>query len=207
MQSLADYARSIRDIKLIPRKEKADFPLKKPGFWAVSRKVPGGWDKLPNPPRSVIVPPELEDLWKVVSEIEIFHPERVFQAPRNSWQTANTDTWLAISVNEKLLHSDFEKDGAHLYLRDVYVLAMNAAHGVIAVDTHRERLGWIGYFRWNEEHPMSKAGYPVVAHSFREWLERTVEAGPDVLYWQEKGFKDLGSAIPNDPNYKGPRSG
>jgi hypothetical protein len=44
-------------------------------------------------------------------------------------------------------------------------------------------------------------GFPVVAHSFSEWLERTLAAGPDVLYWEREDFVDLGPAKGDGDDY------
>jgi hypothetical protein len=45
---------------------------------------------------------------------------------------------------------------------------------------------------------------PIVANTFTEWLERTLDHGPDAdcFYWQKDDFIDLGPAIPGDPNYR-----
>ena len=45
---------------------------------------------------------------------------------------------------------------------------------------------------------------PIVANSFTDWLERTLDHGPDVdcFYWELPEFVDLGPAIPNDPSYR-----
>lgn len=74
--------------------------------------------------------------------------------------------------------------------------------GLIAIDTHEERFGWIGHY-WYES-DLSCGGFPVVAHSFTEWLERTLASGPDIRYWEREDFVDLGPAIPGDPNYHSP---
>ena len=45
---------------------------------------------------------------------------------------------------------------------------------------------------------------PVIAKSFSEWLERTLDAGPLITngYWEEPGFDDYGSALEGDPCYE-----
>ena len=47
-------------------------------------------------------------------------------------------------------------------------------------------------------------GMPIIAHSFEEWLARTLAVGPESQcpYWEMPGFNDLGPAIPNDPYYQ-----
>lgn len=118
----------------------------------------------------------------------------------NGWRIITTDYWLFDNVNETLVHG-FESGGVD-YLEKVFVLAHSERTGLVAIDTHPERYGWISYF-WYEI-SLDYGGFPVVAHSFREWLERTIAAGPDEIYWQNENFQDLGPALPGDPNYHGP---
>lgn len=44
----------------------------------------------------------------------------------------------------------------------------------------------------------------MIAQSIYEWLERTLNHGPNAErpYWREKSFKDYDPVIPADPYYK-----
>lgn len=110
---------------------------------------------------------------------------------RNGWIFVNKDLVYG-NVNEMLLHGMTE--GADPYLNSVYVIGENAVTGFLGVDLNPGRFGWIGFYWF--DYDLSEAGFPVVAHSFSEWLEKTIKSGPDVRYWERDDFTGLGTAIP-----------
>ena len=119
------------------------------------------------------------------------------------WRIYYTDSLLCESdnVNKRLVGS--VEEGGLEYFTDEYLFASSSLRGTdyLGIDLHPERFGWIGNF-WYEGN-LAEGNFPVVAHSFTEWLERTLDAGPDATchYWEMPDFKDMGPAIPNDPNY------
>ncbi|HYC71210.1 MAG TPA: hypothetical protein VEB66_08395 [Opitutaceae bacterium] len=162
-------------------------------------KTPQGTEA--RPLKHALVPPDLREFRAQVKSVALFPPPPNSPPKPNGWTIPSTDYWLSDTVNEALVHSDDDGDE---YLRRVFVLAHSDRLGVIGVDTHPERLGWIGFY-WYQLN-LSDGGYPIVAHGFREWLERTLEAGPEKFYWEDDRFTDLGPAIPEDSGYNGPRA-
>lgn len=167
------------------------------GEWRPYLKFPHGLE--PMPKRIVAAPDDIIAFRNLVSEVRLFKPTHV-DNPKNGWHLMDTNSWLYDTVNSNLV-GDVES-GGDPYLERVFVLGFSEAFGLIAVDTHQERFGWIGHY-WYEG-DLSCGGFPAVAHSFTEWLERTLASGPYVRYWNRGDFRDLGPAIPNDPGYQPP---
>ena len=72
----------------------------------------------------------------------------------------------------------------------------------MGVDLHAEGFGRMAVVTYM--HLVDGGGGFIVANSFEEWLERTLDLGPNARapYWYQPGFKDLGPLIPEDPYYE-----
>jgi hypothetical protein len=151
------------------------------------------------PPKRLKAPQELAIFRERIITAELFSAPSGGNVSVNAWQIETTDTWLYHTVNTWLVGS-LELGGV-AYLEKCFVLALSlrGSDRVIAIDLNDERFGWIGYY-WYEG-DLNEGGFPLVAHCFSEWLERTLAAGPDVRYWESEDFVELGRAIPGDPNY------
>ena len=104
----------------------------------------------------------------------------------------------------KFLVCSLEEGGLEHFI-DVYLIASYVDDGIsdyLAIDLHPDRFDWISIVWYNPN--LAEGNYPVVAHSFTEWLERTLDAGPGIScrYWEKPDFVDMGPAIPSDPRYK-----
>jgi len=142
-------------------------------------------------------PEDLAEFRKSFTKGRIFH-----------WDFGFTDTMLcnADSMNQRMVGC--LEDGGLEYFENVFVLATSTLWGTdhIGIDLHPERFGWIGCYWYQGD--LIAGNYPVVAHSFSEWLERILDtgdkAGPDGTshYWDMAGFVDLGPAIPGSPHYQ-----
>ncbi len=121
--------------------------------------------------------------------------------PRNGWQLGELTWWPRYTVNQDRGGDPSE----YPYFEDVWQIATYARDGgeLIAVDLHEGpnfgRIGWV-----TQTDIDYGGGAIVVALSFTEWLERTLDLGPDASgpYWRQKGFKDYGPLIPDDPYYR-----
>lgn len=142
------------------------------------------------------LPDDLVWLIKHYEQIEI-NSESI-RDPRNGWWMRGLDWWPRYTTNDDR-GGDPEK---YPYFEDVWVLANYAFDGGehIAIDLHPgPRFGYIG---WVTQTDIDYGGGAIViAKSFFEWLERTLDHGPDaeLPYWREKSFKDYAPLIPDDP--------
>ncbi len=154
------------------------------------------------PPKRLRGPSELTTFREQIISADLFLNPADGPAPANAWRVEPTDTWLYTTVDMWLVGS-LELGGVE-YLEHCFVLAssLRGSDRVIAVDLHEERFGWIGYYWYMGD--LSEGGFPVIAKSFAEWLERSLASSPDARYWEREDFVDLGPAIPNDPNYHPP---
>ncbi len=88
------------------------------------------------------------------------------------------------------------------YFDQCYQIAnsMTIGQDGVGIDLHPARFGWM-FYMWVEG-PMP-SGFPVISHSFTEWLERTLNHGVDAEhpYWKVDDFEDLGPANPSDPEW------
>jgi hypothetical protein len=131
----------------------------------------------------------------------------------HDWQMCEMDSLLneAENVNKYLVCS-LEEGGIEHFV-NVYLIAScwTNTSDHLAIDLNPERFGWIINVWYNPN--LAEGDYPVVAHSFTEWLERTLDAGPGIAcydagpgkacyYWASPDFVDMGPAIPGDPHYK-----
>lgn len=121
--------------------------------------------------------------------------------PRNGWRMSDLIGWPRYTVNQYFDGDPHE----YAHFEDVWLAADSCFDGgeVIAVDLHPgPRFGCIG---WVTQTDIDYGGGAIViAKSFFEWLERTLDHGPHAErpYWREAGFKDYGPLIPDDPYYK-----
>lgn len=145
------------------------------------------------------LPDELVWLIEHYKQIEINSED--IRDPRNGWWMRGLD-WLPCYTTNEDRGGEADK---FPYFEDVWVLANYAFDGGehVAIDLHPgPRFGYIG---WVTQTDIDYGGGAiVVAKSFFEWLERTLDHGPHAErpYWREPGFKDYGSLIPDDPYYK-----
>ncbi len=119
---------------------------------------------------------------------------------RNGWFFGeNLACWPYFSVNEFI-----GEPGRLDYLDDVWVVAHSSMDGsvVLGVDLHPDGFGRIGLVSYTDI--LVGGGSIVVALTFSEWLERTLDLGPEAEapYWRQNGFKDYGPLIPGDPYYR-----
>lgn len=146
-------------------------------------------------------PKEVMDYW-IFEEGE---PKTYVEYPRNAW-TLNSryelDWWPNCTVNQGA-SIDPEQ---YPYFDNVWQIGENQYYGSgreLVVDLHPgPRFGYIG---WVTQTDIDYGGGAIViAKSFFEWLERTLDHGPHAErpYWRETGFKDYGPLIPDDPYYK-----
>lgn len=147
---------------------------------------------------------KLEELQEIKASLRSFTIFGGAETPnRNGWKSYRVNDWLGDTANELVFGWT---GGSHPHFDGCFVFGESLSGGpdYLAVDLHEDRLGWIVVvwyeFSWED------ASYPVVAHSFSEWLEKTVESGPDVRYWERADFVDLGPAIPDDICYRPPNS-
>jgi hypothetical protein len=116
----------------------------------------------------------------------------------NSWQMAEWPFFR--SVNERF-GCEAEPDRPE-YFDQCYEIAnsMTIGQDGVGIDLHPDRFGWM-FYMWVESPEPS--GFPVIAHSFTEWLERTLDHGASAEhpYWKIDDFEDLGPANPNDPEW------
>jgi hypothetical protein len=117
---------------------------------------------------------------------------------RNSWQMQEWPFFK--NVNERFGCED-ESDRPE-YFDQCYPIANSTIIGQdgVGIDLHPDRFGWM-FYMWVED--PTPVGFPVVAHSFTEWLERTLNHGLDAdhPYWKVDSFQDLGPANPSDPEW------
>jgi hypothetical protein len=127
-------------------------------------------------------------------------PEGTVPQP-NGWNLWYVGYWGFETLTEHLY--DVEPDSIWEQLRHCYLFANKGTDGahLLAVDLRKERYGHV--VECFATHQTYGGDVPVVAHSFSEWLERTLDAGPsiDCGYWEEPGFTDYGSALDGDPCY------
>jgi len=109
-------------------------------------------------------------------------------------------SWPEVTVNESLLHGI---GASNSYLDEVWQLAYYAEDGatLIAVDLNPDGFGRIGLVTYSDA---LTGGACVIAESFEDWIERTLDLGPEAEtpYWYQPGFKDLGPLIPHDQGYR-----
>jgi hypothetical protein len=136
------------------------------------------------PAKHIRGPRELGTFRERVVRAELFPSGEAGAVPENAWRIDTTDTWLYKTVNMWLV-GGVDLGGVD-YLEKCFVLAssLRGSDRVIAVDLHEERFGWIGYYWYMGD--LGEGGFPIVAHSFAEWLTRTLDAGPDLRYWSAK---------------------
>jgi len=121
----------------------------------------------------------------------------------NAWKSYRINDWVTDTANDLVFGWT---GGRHPHFDNCFVIGESLSGGpdYLVVDLHEDRLGWILVvwyeFNWED------ASYPVVAHSFSEWIEKTVESGPDIRYWKRAEFVDLGPAIPEDIYYRPPNT-
>jgi hypothetical protein len=151
----------------------------------------------PAPPFSRL-PEELKWFIQRYSQIEICSR---YEPPRNGWIIDDLTWWPRDTVNRFFnCNSDEYK-----YFEDVWRIAGYAFDGgeIIAIDLHPgSNFGYIG---WVTQTDLNYGGGAIViARSFFEWLERTLDHGAEAQlpYWRVKGFKDYGPLIPDDPYYQ-----
>lgn len=119
----------------------------------------------------------------------------------NGWELSDIGYWGFETITDRL--DDYEPGAIWDQLTQSFIFACKATDGahLLAVDLRRERYGYIvECFATQQTYG---GDVPVVARSFSEWLERTLDAGPliDCGYWEEPGFLDYGSALDGDPCY------
>jgi hypothetical protein len=123
------------------------------------------------PAKNFRSPLELVIFRDQIVKAELF-PSRVGSSvPENAWRIDTTDTWLYKTVNMWLV-GELELGGTE-YLEKCFVLAssLRGSDRVVAVDLNEQRFGWIGYYWYRGD--LEEGGFPVIAHSFAEWLQRT----------------------------------
>lgn len=88
------------------------------------------------------------------------------------------------------------------YMWNYLYLGPSLNDGGVGICASPENFGKIAYCTVNAN--SDRGDIPIVANSFTEWIERTLDAGPDAPcpYWQMPDFIDLGPAIPGDPFYR-----
>jgi hypothetical protein len=116
----------------------------------------------------------------------------------NGWQLSTA--WLDLTLGQAFMDPEPVGDRGDFmwnYLNFGYSLR----DGGVGICAAPENFGKIAYCTFNAA--SDRGDIPIVANSFTEWIERTLDAGEDAtcFYWQMPGFTDLGPAIPGDPNY------
>lgn len=177
-------------------------PLPPPGLYVPH--IPSG----PLPPRlSVVLPEDMVYFRERVMKANIFAktvPGGTIPEP-NGWALWNVGFWgYDRLLDELFYYEDEEADSLWHQLDQCFIFATSAQDGahMLAVDLRPQRYGQI------IECLMTQITYggdvPVVAHSFSEWLERTLDAGPSIKngYWEGADFSDYGSALDGDPCYE-----
>ena len=176
-------------------------PLLAPGY------VVYHTSKGPNSPKhGVILPADMLHFRERVAKANIFAktvPESArFQL--NGWNLWGVSYWGCETLTESLYYYEGDGQGSKWeQLSQCYHFGNWAGDGaqLLAVDLRPERYGYIIECLKTQ---MTYGGdVPVIAHSFTEWLERTLDAGPDIEggYWEQPGFVDYGPALEGDPYY------
>jgi hypothetical protein len=159
----------------------------------------------PLPPKpNVALPADMMRFRERAAKVNIFTKTtgKGTKPQPNGWNLWYVAYWGSEAVPERLY--DYVPGEIWDQLAQSYVFANSGNDGahMLAVDTRPARHGHIIEFFATQK---SYGGdVPVVAHSFSEWLERTLDAGPliDCGYWEEPGFVDYGSALIGDPCYE-----
>lgn len=175
-------------------------PLLPPGH-AVSYSAGG---KPSRPLQDVNLPEDMRRFRERIASAELFAQKvsgGVIPQP-NGWSLDHTELWGGEPITDQL--SDYEPGTIWDQLTHCYIFACAAGDGaqLLAVDLRPEKFGFV--VECYVDQMVDGGNVPVVAHSFTEWLERTLEAGPkiDAGYWEEQGFKDYGPAMDGDPTYE-----
>lgn len=174
-------------------------PLAPPGHEVLH--IPSG----PLPPKlGVILPPDMLRFRERVARANIYVktvPQGTIPQP-NGWNLWGVRLWGFETLTERL--DDDEPGTLWDQLSQCCIFGNKGTDGghLLAVDLRSERYGQIIECMGNQ--PTYGGDVPVIAHSFSEWLERTLDAGPaiDCGYWEEPGFDDYGSALVDDPCYE-----
>lgn len=146
-----------------------------------------------------LLPEELVWFIKRYDEVEIYCVD--INLPRNGWRISDLVWWPRYTVNEERAAEPDE----YPYFENVWHICSYAFDGgeQIVIDLHPGprfgRIGWLTQTDFDYG-----GGAIVIAKSFFEWLERTLDHGPYAQrpYWREESFKDYGPLIPDDPYYK-----
>lgn len=173
-------------------------PLLPPGHQVFH--IPSG----PLPPKlGVVLPSDMLRFRERVAKTNIYAKtvsEGIISQP-NGWNLWHVSYWGFDTLTERLY--DCEPGSIWGQLSQCYVFGNKATDGahMLAVDLRPERYGYI--VECFATHQTYGGDVAVIAHSFSEWLERTLDAGPaiDCGYWEESGFEDYGSALDGDPCY------
>jgi hypothetical protein len=152
----------------------------------------------------VVLPPDMFYFRERVKKANIFaHAVLGGALPElNGWDIWNVEYWGF----DRLLGELFFYEPGDIWdqLGSCYRFANSAKDGAhhIAVDLGAERYGQI--IECYSDQVTHGGNVPVIAKSFSEWLERTLDAGPLITngYWEEPGFDDYGSALDGDPCYE-----
>ncbi|WP_034341913.1 SMI1/KNR4 family protein [Deinococcus misasensis] len=132
--------------------------------------------------RGEVLPYDLRWFYNQCGEVRLF-----FRQERYLTLLEPTDL---VQANLKITGKDYEYDISSYW----YVFAQDADGEYLSIDLHPERLGHI-YDTNHVNHALE--GYtPIIALSFSEFLERTLESRPN-YYWLNREFRGYGDAYDN----------
>lgn len=194
IKDLIDRIRGDSRCRIVDREP--DDPLLPPGL-DVSYGPTG-----PMPAKQgVRLPDDMLEFRRQLVEANIFAshlPDGIRSSP-NGWLLWYTRHWGFDTLMEELGEDPGDIWGQ---LRQCYTFARSGrGNDIIAVDLRPEKYGNVVCFVSNQ---ITYGGdIPIVAHSFTDWLTRTLDSGPDSdFYWECAGFEDLGPAMEGDPCYE-----
>ena len=149
------------------------------------------------------LPPGLREeviwLFGEIDQIRLFSKDFEQVTRRNGWHLDSR--LLTIDV----LSTIGDRTGGTLdYLENYRVLGSWSSGDSLVIGAAGHHLGKIAVVF---SQIRSEGGnVPLIAGSLEEWIERTLDDGPDCRhpYWRRQGFEELGSAIPGDPAYESP---
>ena len=145
---------------------------------------------------------EIGWFFAVYRDVGIFCDKDFNGLGTNSWDLGLL-TCIGTSLADTFLYGERRGDCGD-YLFNFWQFATNLEDGGVGLGicSDSENFGRIACCTFTAS--SERGDVPIVANSFTEWLERTLDYGPeaDCFYWEDPEFVDLGPAIPGDPNYR-----
>lgn len=150
------------------------------------------------------IPLDLCDVLMKYCQISI-HPAREGHPPSGNTWLIGPIFWSDSNTIAKFFGPAEREDAwRQSYHENFYIIGSSQNDGseFIGLSVDPQLYGMVFHFRVEALGP--PLGIPKIANSFSEWLEKTLESGPDVssCYWGMPDFKDMGPAIPGDPYYR-----